>query len=66
MSRGQSRGRIVALEAFVLAWDEYIGLSVHVNTMNPADEAFEQTKGRLKVKHAAVVSTRNRIGALRG
>jgi len=63
-SRGRNRNRIEALEAFVRSFDEYIGVSLHANTMSPADESHAQVMARLRAKQAEVSRARNVVGPL--
>lgn len=65
-SRQSNAKRIVVLEAFVRAWDEYIGLAQHANTMNPKSEEFGHVVARQQVKMDEVNRRRRAVGHLDG
>lgn len=63
-SRTSSRDRIHWLEAFVLAWDDFVATSQKANTMDPLDAAHAHAALAVKVKQQEVVRARNRVGVI--
>ena len=65
-TRTGHRARIAKLEAFVLAFDDFIGASQHLNTMNAADAEYPHVAHVVKVKQQAVQRARAEVGKLDG
>lgn len=65
-SRASNAARLRRLEAFVRAWDEYIGLAQRANTMNPEADEFAHVVERQRAKMDVVNKARRAIGVLDG